>query len=165
MHFRILKGWTLLLQEKNNIAFIEVKNCLGDEANCRWRIFPNNQKRETSYICVDVDGRDSLDIEIPQKVAMSLAALLGAKSFERTKDSVEELREIQKVIFSDSFSDDTKKIFVILFLEGDFGSHTRTKKMIMSEIQRSMNTKMRWLNCRISVVDSSTYDEKIFRII
>jgi len=159
------KGVDFIVVGKNYIAFLEVKNCIGDEANCRWRIFPNNQKRETSHTCVDVDGRDSLDIEIPQKVAMSLAALLGAKSFERTKDSVEELKEIQKVIFSDTFSDDTKKKFVILFLEGDFGSHTRTKKMIMLELQRSMNTKMRWLNCRISVVDSSTYDEKIFRII
>lgn len=30
---------------------------------------------------------------------------------------------------------------------------------------RSMNVKMRWLNCKVSVVDSSTYDEKIFRIV
>lgn len=54
---------------------------------------------------------------------------------------------------------------MILFLEGDFGGHTRSKKMIMQELQRSMNSKMRWLNCRVSVVDSSTYDKKIFHIL
>lgn len=48
--------------------------------------------------------------------------------------------------------------------EGNFGSHTRTKKMIMSDLQRSINSKMRWMNCKVSVVDSSTYNEKIFQI-
>ena len=159
------KAVDFIAVEKDNISFIEVKNCVGDEGNCRWRISPNNQKKDTSHTCVDVEGRDSLDIEIPQKVAMTLAALFGARSFEGGKDSVEELQVVQKNIFSEKFSDDKKKKYVILFLEGDFGSHTRSKKMIMSGLQKSMNTKMRWLNCKVSVVDSSTYDKKIFQIV
>ncbi len=142
-----------------------MKNCIGDEGNCRWRIFPNNQKRETSHTTVNIEGRESLDIEVPKKVAMSLAAILGAKSFGETKDSIKELAGIQKAIVSDEFEGDKKKKYVILFLEGDFGSHTRSKKMIMSDLQRSMNTKMRWLNCKVSVVDSNTYDNKMFQIV
>ena len=37
------KGVDFISVDKNKIAFIEVKNCTGDEGNCRWRIAPNNQ--------------------------------------------------------------------------------------------------------------------------
>ena len=37
------KGVDFISVGKNKIAFIEVKNCIGDEGNCRWRIAPNNQ--------------------------------------------------------------------------------------------------------------------------
>ena len=57
------------------------------------------------------------------------------------------------------------KKYVILFLEGDFGTHTNSKKMIMEKLQRSINTKMRWMDCRVSVVDSDTYNERIFKIV
>ena len=150
------KGVDFISAGKDAISFIEVKNCLGDEGNCRWRIFPNNQKRDTTSTKVDVQGRESLDIEVPQKVAMTLAALAGARSFGDKKSSLDELKEIITTVFSEDSADDTKTKYVILFLEGNFGGHTRTKKMIMENLQRSMNTKMRWLNCKVSVVDSST---------
>ena len=54
---------------------------------------------------------------------------------------------------------------VVLFLEGDFGTKTRTKKMIMQKLQDSINKKLRWINCRVSVVDSDTYDPRIFQIV
>ena len=159
------KGVDFISAGKDAISFIEVKNCLGDEGNCRWRIFPNNQKRDTTSTKVDVQGRESLDIEVPQKVAMTLAALAGARSFGDKKSSLDELKEIITTVFSEDFADDTKTKYVILFLEGTFGGHTRTKKMIMENLQRSMNTKMRWLNCKVSVVDSSTYNKDIFQIV
>ena len=159
------KGVDFISVGKNAISFIEVKNCLGDEGNCRWRIAPNNQKRDTTSTTVDVEGRESLDIEVAQKVAMTLAALTGAKSFGDRKSSLDELHEIITTVFSEDFSDDKKAKYVILFLEGNFGGHTRSKKMIMESLQRSMNTKMRWLNCRVSVVDSSTYNKDIFQIV
>lgn len=159
------KGVDFISVGKNAISFIEVKNCLGDEGNCRWRIAPNNQKRDTTSTTVDVEGRESLDIEVAQKVAMTLAALTGARSFGDRKSSIDELKDIITMVFSKDFADDKKKKYVILFLEGNFGGHTRSKKMIMENLQRSMNTKMRWLNCRVSVVDSSTYNKDIFQII
>lgn len=39
------KGVDFISVDKDKIAFIEVKNCTGDEGNCRWRIAPNNQKK------------------------------------------------------------------------------------------------------------------------
>ena len=147
------------------IAFIEVKNCTGDEGNNRWRIVPDNRKRNTTHTSVNVEGRDSLDIEVAQKTAMTLAALVGAKSFRNTKECLNELREYIQFLSEDSFSNDSKKKYVILFLEGDFGTRTRTKKMIMKELQDSMNKKLRWIDCRVSVVDSDTYDPRIFRIV
>lgn len=158
------KGVDFISVKEDSVAFIEVKNCLGDEGNNRWRIFPNNQKKNTSHTTVDVDGRESLDIEVPKKVAMTLAALVGAESFGENKSSLDELKEIVKDILSGALADDSKKKYVILFLEGNFGGKTRTKKMIMSELQRSMNVKMRWLNCKVSVVDSDTYDKRLFQI-
>lgn len=159
------KGVDFISVEKGSISFIEVKNCLGDEGNCRWRIVPDNRKRTTTSTKVAIHGRDSLDIEVSQKVAMTLAALVGARSFGETKPSTEELEEIVKTVFSKDFINSKKKKYIILFLEGNFGSHTRTKKMIMSDLQKSINTKMRWMNCRVSVVDSDTYNKKIFQLI
>lgn len=155
------KGVDFISDEKDTLSFIEVKNCMGDEGNNRWRITPNNSKRMTTHTTVDMEDRDSLDIEVPQKVAMTLAALSGVKSYEKNRTSVAELKGITET----SFSDKEKKKYVILFLEGDFGSHTRSKKMIMGSLQQSMKTKMRWLNCKVSVVDSDTYDKKIFEIV
>ena len=117
---------------------------------------PDNRKRNTTHTSVNVEGRDSLDIEIAQKTAMTLAALVGAKSFRNTKECLNELREYIQFLSEDSFSNDSKKKYVILFLEGDFGTRTRTKKMIMKELQDSMNKKLRWIDCRVSVVDSDT---------
>lgn len=117
------------------------------------------------HTAVHVEGRDSLDIEVAQKVAMTVAALVGAKSFGDRKECVQELDKFIQFLSSDKLSDDNKKMYIILFLEGDFGSATRSKKTIMKVLQDSMNKKLQWINCRVSVVDSDTYDPKIFQII
>ena len=90
------KGVDFISVAKDKIAFIEVKNCTGDEGNNRWRIAPDNRKRNTTHTSVNVEGRDSLDIEIAQKTAMTVAALVGAKSFGNTKECLNELKEYVK---------------------------------------------------------------------
>lgn len=159
------KGVDFVAVGKDSIAFIEVKNCVGNEGECRWRIRPNNRKRETTPTKVNVESRDSLDIEVTQKVAMTLAALVGARSFGESKLSLEELKDVVEAVFSADFINHKETRYVILFLEGEFGSHTRSKKMIMSALQKSMRRKLKWLNCKVSVVDSSTYDKRVFQII
>ena len=158
------KGVDFISLDKNSVAFIEIKNCLGDEANCRWRITPDNRKRETSHTTVDVDGRNSLDIEVAEKIAMTLAALSGAYSFGDSRSSLKEITDFSNMVL-EKYLNYEKRRYVILFLEGEFGCHTRSKKMIMSELERSMNVKLRWLNCRVSVVDSDTYNSEIFKLV
>lgn len=159
------KGVDFISADKNKIAFIEVKNCTGDEGNCRWRIKPDNKSKDTVHTSVNVEGRDSLDIEVSQKIAMTVAALVGAKSFLGKKDCVKELEKYIEFLSKNDFADDSKRKYVILFLEGDFGSVTRPKKTIMKSLQDSMNKKLQWINCRVSVVDSDTYDPRLFQIV
>ena len=96
--------------------------------------FSQYKKRETSHTTVNVEGRDSLDTEIPEKVAMTLAALSGVVSFGETRESLQELNDIASEIIMN---------YVILLLEGNFESHTRSKKMIMSELQKSVREKLK----------------------
>ena len=158
------KGVDFITDGNEFIAFIEVKNCRGHEGDNRWRIAPNNLKRDTVHVSHDVKQRDSLDIEVAQKVAMTLAALCGAYSFGDRKDSLGKLGKIAASISEDKFAKTEKKKLIILVLEGDFGTHTRPKTVIMSELQRNIMSKLQWLDCRVSVVDSDTYWEKVFRI-
>ena len=58
----------------------------------------------------------------------------------------------------------SKPLYVVLLLEGDFGSQTRNKAMIMYRIQQYLEKKLKWLNCRISVEDTSTYSKRLFSI-
>lgn len=159
------KGVDFLSDTDEYFVFTEVKNCKGDEGNCNWRIHPNNSKVSTSSTSVKVEGRDSLDIEVVQKVAMTLSALAGVGTFGDNKKASKELLDFAEEAFSEEFSSDKKKILVLLFLEGDFGSASKSKKKIMKDLQDSMKAKLRWLKCRVSVVDSDTYNDKVFRII
>ena len=77
------KGVDFISVAKDKIAFIEVKNCTGDEGNNRWRIVPDNRKRDTTRTSVNVEGRDSLDIEMAQKTAMTVAALVQKHGLKR----------------------------------------------------------------------------------
>ncbi len=159
------KGVDFLADSNQYFVFVEIKNCMGDENNCNWRVYPNNAKVGKSPTSVDVEDRDSVDIEVVKKVAMTLAALSGVNTFGEGKKCSAELNMYSTALTVSDFSQDEKKILVILFLEGNFGSQTRSKKMIMKNLQDSMNKKLRWLKCQASVVDSDTYDSKIFQAV
>ena len=95
------KSVDFIVVDNDSISFIEVKNCNGDEGNCRWRIAPNNHKRTAALSSIGIEGRNSLDIEVPQKVAMTLAALAGAGSFGKNKSSLDKLTNIVSRICQD----------------------------------------------------------------
>ena len=74
------KGVDFISVAKDKIAFIEVKNCTGDEGNNRWRIVPDNRKRNTTHTSINVEGRDSLELGIDhynaQTIDIGLIAVL-----------------------------------------------------------------------------------------
>ena len=156
------KGVDILYDSAEWFVMLEIKNCVGQEADNRWRIEPNNKK--INLAPDNAIGRDSLDIEIAQKVAMTIACLTGAATFGDLRQTAPPLIPFSDALDNEEFATHSKKLLAILFLEGQFGSQTRTKKMIMTDLQNSLRAKLDWLNCKVSVVDSSTYNKKIFTL-
>lgn len=145
------KGVDFILKSEDTLMLIEVKNCDGHECDNRWRISPDNSKRNTTATIVNTDDRDSLDIEIPQKIAMTLACLLGAHSQPQFQTHSNVLKKYSNFIMMNNISTGTNKIKVVLFLEGNFGSKTRPQKAILTSLGKKIKEKMSWLNCSVFV--------------
>lgn len=160
------KGVDIIADSDGTIHLLEIKNCLGHEAENRWRTSINNGKLDSAPRDLDVEKRDSFDIEVAKKVAMSILCLFGAWSKAQESEKALELEEYWKAIDNTKVQKNKKKIVVTLFLEGDFGSisQARKKKAIMKRIQESISQKLTWLNCKVSVVDSDTYNQRLFTV-
>lgn len=158
------KGVDFISVQSGRLVFTEVKNCKGYESDCNWRIWPDNRKRNTSHTSVKTDNRDSLDIEISEKVAMTIAGLIGAYTKTAGTEAAEELSGYTDTLIAPVIKAGNKQLLIILFLEGNFGCETRSKEMIMWELEKSIRKKLAWLNCLVSVVDSNTYQKKMFVI-
>ncbi|MEN6351264.1 MAG: DUF6661 family protein [Syntrophomonas sp.] len=156
------KGVDIIVKSNDTLILIEVKNCAGHENDNRWRIFDNNRKRDTTATTVDTENRDSLDIEIPKKIAMTLACLCGAHSRPQFETHSSVLRSYFNFLKSNDISSGTKKIKIILFLEGNFSSKTMTQKMIMSNINQNIKKKLSWLNCNIIVENIETHNSQYY---
>lgn len=152
------KGVDFFALGKNCIVLLEVKDCYGKESENRWRIFPDNKKRDTSPTPVDTTDRDSLDIEISKKVAMTLACLVGAYTNKESN-----LSDAMKLFLPFLKKKDVPEISVILFLEGDFSSHSKTQKMIMNDLQNELKKKLSWLKCKVLVENLTTQKERYFK--
>lgn len=158
------KGVDFISIQAGRLVFTEIKNCKGYESDNNWRVCPDNKKRDTSHTTVDTDGRDSLDIEVAEKVAMTISGLIGAYTKTSGTESAEELSGYSDLLISSSAKFGSKQLLIILFLEGDFGCETRPKNVIMRELERSIRKKLAWLSCLVSVVDSNTYQNRIFEV-
>ena len=158
------KGVDFMSIQAGRLVLTEVKNCKGHEADANWRIWPNNKKRDTSHTTVHTAGRVSLDIEIAEKVAMTIGGLIGAYTKSSGCEAAEKLSGYTDILVSSAAKLGSKQLLVILFLEGDFGCESRSKKTIMRELQGRIRKKLAWLNCIVSVVDSDTYQKRIFEI-
>lgn len=158
------KGVDIVSIQNGRLVFTEIKNCKGHEADNNWRIHPNNRKRMTSHTSVNTAGRESLDIEIAKKAAMTIDGLIGALTKASGCAAAEELAEYGKVLVADSIRSGKSQLLVVLFLEGDFGCESRRKTTIMNELQKSIKKKLSWLNCLVSVVDSDTYNQELFHV-
>lgn len=154
------KGVDVIVSGKDHLLFLEIKDCEGHEPDNRWRIFPKNKKRDTTATKVNVDGRDSLDIEVVQKVVMSLACLVGAV---RQTDTDYIRNEWNGVSYQLDLGK-IPEICVILFLTGDFSTGTRTEKAVLTALQKSIASKLKWLKCRVLVENMETQRKKYYEI-
>ena len=148
-----------LKRKDKRLYLVEVKNCNGHENENRWRICPNDKKVESAALKPDSDGKHSLDIEIAQKIAMTMACLAGADTFKLDKKAKDYL-EFQQYLHKE----EKPMICVVLILEGKFSSYSRSKKMIMSDLKRSIERKLRWLNCKVMVEDMDTHNDRDYSI-
>ena len=140
-------------------AFIEVKNCLGDEANNRWRIAKNNSKRDTIPTNHDVSDRDSLDIEMAQKTVSTIAALVGAYSAPTPERNAIECYDIARMLCDEKIHTGERMIVVILVLDGNFGCQTRNDNMIRNGLRQSIEKKLKWLKCTVWVTTSIEFGD------
>lgn len=113
-----------------------------------------------------IENRDSFDIEVAKKVAMTILCLFGAWSKAERTEKALELENYWKSLNNTKVQKNKKQIIVTLFLEGNFSgvSQTRSKKSIMKRIQESISKKLDWLNCKVFVVDSDTYNDRFFTV-
>lgn len=160
--FPYSKGVDFVSKNSNAFVLIEVKNCKDNESDNRWRISPNNSKLSTTATAVDTEGRNSLDIELAQKIAMTIACLCGANSKPNYQNS-DQLKPYFVMIGNNNVSLGIKKIKVILFLEGDFSTKSRPQKKIMKDLQDSIKSKLSWLNCHVLVENIDTHIKDIYR--
>ena len=156
------KGVDFILKSEDTLMLIEVKNCAGHETDNRWRLSPDNSKRATTATVVDTEDRDSLDIEIPKKIAMTLACLCGAHSQPQLQKHSDVLKEYFKFIKSNNISSGENKIKVILFLEGNFSTRSMSQKSIFTRLSDKIKKKLSWLNCHVIVENIETHQNNYY---
>lgn len=148
------KGVDFLSINQDEFIMLEVKNCAGYERENAWRT-------KTNY--VNENGEEGFDIEVAKKVAGTLACLTGA-GIAYNLSEADELKPYFQELTSKKYENGKKVLQIILFLEGDFGSKTRTKKMIMKRIRDKISEKLKWLNCVVRVVDLDTYNKNGYSV-
>ena len=158
------KGVDIVADSPDYFQFIEIKNCTGHERENLWRTSVNNgmisQAPEANS---NGDYRESLDFEIAKKVASTISCFYGAWSKEMYTETSAELTLFWKKLNVSKIKKDKKQIRVVLFLEGDFDMlGSRSKKMIMKRLEDSIQGKLSWLNCKVSVVDSTISTDRFF---
>lgn len=96
---------------------------------------------------------------------MTISCLLGAQTCRKNNRwKEEELMPYATALEEEKIPQGRKSVFVVLFLEGNFESDVRKKLATMQRIQESIEKKLKWLNCKVSVVDASTYRSKLFEV-
>lgn len=148
------KGIDFIYNDNKNLIFLEVKDCFGHEKENLYRTKINYYQ----------DEKSSFDIEVAKKVESTIACLFGSYTRKINCQSAEKLAEMYEKFGLSNIQKEKKKLWIILLLEGEFAVKTRSKEMIMGEIQRSLKQKLKWLECKVSVVDMKTYKEKFFKV-
>ena len=137
------KGLDIIACSAERIVLLEIKNCVRDIAGNRWRIAPDNQKVNTISTQHEVHDRDSVDIEMIKKTAMTLACMVGAFTKKEGCPATEAIVPVYSALVDEKVCSYHRKVIVVLFLEGEFGSAVRPTSAILRLLQTSMNNKLK----------------------
>lgn len=141
-------------------VLMEVKNCVGDEASNRWRIAPNNQKRDTAGAGGrNVSERDSLDIEVAKKTAMTLAGMVGAFSNPLPESKHASCDAFAQALCSQEIANGQRKIVVVLVLDGKFSCASRDEHTIRRRLREELEKKIKWLSATVLVTTSDELEQ------
>lgn len=152
------KGVDIISVSPDAVTLIEIKDFSGHESE-------NQNRLKTDYIhYANGQYEESLDIEVSLKTAMTIACLYGAFSESKKCNAANELIAYYDALKSEKIPNCNKAINIVLFMEGDFKIQSRPKKVIMTHLQHSINNKLKWLNCKVYVVDSSSYSKRLFQV-
>jgi hypothetical protein len=157
------KGVDFISLYSDEMILVEVKDCEGHETENRWRIAPNNAKVSTAAIC-PTDDRESLDIEVAHKVAMTIACLCGANTKMQQSENAKELEKYASFFNGDGIASGRKNLKVILFIEGDFATNSTPEKAVLKRIGDSIEKKLDWIQCKILVENSNTISGKRYKV-
>ena len=148
------KGVDIIAACDTAMYLIEIKNCTGTAENQdTWRRhFSGSQNMNT------------LATEVALKVAHTCACLAGVTTFGERSTSAVRLLDYANALHASGFASLEKKLFVLLYLEGDFSCRTRSSVMIFSDIQKRIAKRLKWLNCLVSVVSTETYQPRDFHV-
>ena len=142
------KAVDFLAASDDRFILLEVKNCSG-----------YGKKETNAPVSRDVMGRESLDIEVAEKVAMTLAALSGVYTRPKPESKAAPCMVFAESLFDKLTHEGKRKIIVIAVIDGKFGCFTRSNQMIWKSIRESMEKKLKWLNATVIVTDSKSLRE------
>ena len=150
------KGIDFIVKSFDQILLVEVKDCFGHEKENLWRTKSGFSKENNA---------DCFDSEVSKKVAMTMAALMGAHTKPNSCDAATKLIPFFSDLSSKKISQGKKQIRVIFLLEGEFKSDSRSEKMIKQRIRDSIEKQLKWMECKVYVETAETINKRYEKIL
>ena len=140
------KGVDIIADSAYALYFVEVKNCEGSaESQDAWRRRYSGSR-----------NMDDLASEVASKVAHTCACLAGVSTYRERNADAAPLLNFADSLHAGNIASLEKKLLVLLYLEGDFSCKSRSNESIYRDIQSRIKKRLKWLNCRVSVVSTKT---------
>lgn len=135
-HLPEAKGVDFIAYNDNEVIFIEVKDCLGNETENKWRTSCEDKYK----------GEDTFCSEVSKKVASTFSCILGASTYSKdASDSADEISVLLNYVKADNYKE--KSIKVYLILEGEFKSDARSGNTIRERIGSRISGNLKWIHC------------------
>lgn len=149
------KGVDIIADSDFALYFVEVKNCEGSaERQDAWRRRYSGSR-----------NMEDLASEVASKVAHTCACLAGVSTYGKRNAEAGSLQGFAAALHSESIASLEKKLLVLLYLEGDFSCKSRSNDTIYRELQGRIRKRLKWLNCRVSVVSTKTDHPRDYEVL